>query len=179
MNLIGKKVLLRELRSEDMELLNNLINNPEIENAVVGWSKPVTMNEQNDWFNNLKNDTSIRYAICNIENEAIAIGTAIIRAIDWKNRSACFDIKINQENSGKGIGTDTITTLLKYCFEELNLNRIAVNILDYNLASQRLFTKCGFQLEGEQRKAIFKNNKYNNLLLYSILREDYFRERNR
>lgn len=178
MNLIGKNILLRELRNNDMELLNNLINNPEIEHMVVGWSKPVTMSEQNSWFNNLTNDSNIRYAICLQENQNNAIGTAIISKLDWKNRCASFDIKIDPNNHGKGYGTETIKLLLKYSFEELNLHRISVSILDYNTKSQQLFEKNGFILEGRKRQAIFKNNKYNDLLIYSILSEEYLSERN-
>lgn len=63
--------------------------------------------------------------------------------------------------------------VLKYAFEELNMNRIEANILEYNQASIALFEKCGFTMEGRRRKKVFKNNKYNDILEYSILKEEY------
>jgi len=176
MNLMGNKVYLRALSKADMPFLNDLINDEDIENMIVGWSKPVNMEEQYLWFENLKNDSNIRFAICKKTSQDEAIGTVIVSKIDWKNSSASIDIKLSQNVAGSGIGTDTIRTILKYVFNELNLNRVYVNILDYNLASQKVFQKCGFKLEGEQKQAIFKKGKYHNLLLYAILREEFCNE---
>ena len=42
MYLKGKKVLLRSLEQEDIEMLRNLSNSPDFENVVVGWSFPIS-----------------------------------------------------------------------------------------------------------------------------------------
>lgn len=178
MNLIGKKVLLRELRESDMPVFNNLMNSSDVEQFVVGWSKPVTMAEQVSWFQNLKNDDSIRYTISNIEDNEV-LGTLIISKIDWKNRCCGLDIKLTSNSRGKGIGNESIGLAIDYIFNELGLNRIGVSILDSNIPSQKLFKKNGFIEEGKMRKAIFKNGKYNNLLIFSLLKEDFLNERNR
>ena len=172
MNLVGNKVTLRALQIEDMKIFNDMINDSEIEKMVVGWSKPVTIDEQEKWFNNLNSDSNIRYAIA--VND-YAIGSATIRNIDWKNRSASFDIKILLEHGGQGYGKESIKLLLDYCFNQLNLNRISVNILEFNEISQKLFRSCGFQQEGVQREAVFKEGKYNSLLIFSILRDEYIK----
>ena len=178
MNLIGKKVLLRELRDTDMPLLNKLINSPNIEKYIVGWSKPVTMSEQISWFQNLKSDANIRYIISD-KDDNNSYGTGIISRIDNKNRTCSIDIKIDEDCHNNGYGKETISLLINYIFNELNLNRIAVNILDYNIGSQKIFEANGFIKEGEQRQAIYKNGKYNNLFIYALTKEDYLSERNR
>ena len=71
-----------------------------------------------------------------------------------------------------GYGTETIRLLKKYIFEELNMNRIYLNILEENISSRKLFEKMGFIQEGVQREAVFKNGKYNNLIMYSLLKEE-------
>ena len=53
------------------------------------------------------------------------------------------------------------------------MNRIYLNILEENISSRKLFEKMGFIQEGVQREAVFKNGKYNNLIMYSLLKEDY------
>lgn len=113
------------------------------------------------------------------ENPKISYGTAIISRIDWKNRSSSIDVKLLEEFQGKGYGYETLILLTKYIFEELNMNRIFVNILEYNECSMSLFEKIGFVREGIQRKAIYKNGKYNNLIMYSMLKEEYQNEGNR
>lgn len=179
MNLIGKKLILRELKESDMKLLNDMINDSNIENNIVGWSKPVTMAEQISWYQNLKNDLNIRYIISDIDNTESAFGTGIISKIDNKNRSCSIDIKIAKEYQGKGYGKETIAILCDYIFNELNLNRIYVNILEYNKGSQKIFESNGFKKEGEQRQAIYKNGKYNDLFIYGLIKEDYLSDRNR
>ena len=178
MNLIGNKVMLREIKESDMNLFNKLINSSNVEQFVVGWSKPVTMGEQNAWFQGLKNDNNIRYSIVNV-NDSELYGTLIISKIDWKNRTCGLDIKLSDESRGKGIGTESVTLAVDYIFEQLNLNRVEVKILDYNVASQRIFEKLGFVKEGILRDSIFKNGKYNDLFVYGLLKKDYLNERNR
>lgn len=179
MNLIGKKVLLREVREGDMEIFNEMINSPTIEANVVGWSKPVTIYEQNEWYKNIQNDSSvIRYSVCEA-NEGVLCGTAIISRIDWKNRVCSIDIKLCENAQGKGYGTETIALLKEYIFNELNLNRIEVKILETNIGSQKLFQKSGFVREGVLRRAVYKKGNYINLFLYSYLKEEYLYEGNR
>ena len=60
-----------------------------------------------------------------------------------------------------------------YIANELNVNRICAEVLDYNIPSNSLFKSCGFVLEGTKRNAIYKKGKYNSLNLYSILKEEY------
>ena len=47
-------------------------------------------------------------------------------------------------------------TVMKYCFEELNLNRIDGSIIEYNVPSQKLYiNKCGWTVEGTKRQSVF------------------------
>lgn len=178
MNLIGKKIMLRELKEEDMHLLNCLINNPKIEMNVLGWSKPVTMEEQNAWFKKLNSDNNIRYAISDLKGEDV-FGTGIISRIDWKNQNCSLDIKISDEYQQKGYGNETISLLIEYAFNELNMHSISIKILDYNFASQKLFEKNGFKKVGVLRKKIYKMGKFNDVFIYDLLKEEYINERNR
>ena len=177
MNLIGKRVLLRELRESDMELLNSLMNDSEINSNIIGWSKPVTMSDQITWFKSLNNDQNVRYAITDKDSEVVC-GTGIISRIDWKNSNCSIDIKLDPNCQNKGYGTETIKLLVKYAFDELNMNTIIVKILDYNLASQKIFEKNGFKKAGVLRKNVFKKGKYNDIYIYDITKEDYLNERN-
>lgn len=178
MNLMGDRVCLRNIEDADKDFLKELLNDEQISKNVVGWSKPISSTEHNLWFNNLKNDLNFRYMIADKLIVEKVYGTAIISKIDWKNRSCSIDIKLSRNAQGNGYGTDAVQLLIKYIFEELNMNRIFVNILEYNIQSQGLFEKIGFIKEGIQRKAIFKNGKYNNLIIYSLLKEEYMNEGN-
>ena len=50
----------------------------------------------------------------------------------------------NRDYWDKGYGTDAISTLVNYIFQQTNLNRIYLKTLDSNTRAQKCFEKCGF-----------------------------------
>ena len=178
MNLVHDLIVLRAVEKEDLEVIRNIANDSEIENMVVGWGIPISKTQQEEWYDNIKkNNNKITYAI---EYNGDIIGVSMITNIDWKNRNAEIGIKLinNTDYRGKGIATDVVKMMLNYSFKELGFNRIGANILQYNIPSQKLFQKCGFVLEGTKRKCIYKNNKFNDLYMYGILKEEFLGENN-
>lgn len=173
MNIYGEKVILRALEPRDMQYLLDMINDPEIERMVVGWSFPISEKQQMDWYNRIITDNSnFRFAI-DYENKFIGIST--LTNIDWKNRNAYHGIKLlNSAPKGIGLGTDAVYATMKYAFEELQLNRLCGSILEYNIPSLKLYAKCGWKLEGTYRKNVFKNNAYHDEYPTAILIEEYF-----
>ncbi len=178
MRILGKKIMLRELKEGDMPFLNELANNPDIAQNVVGWSKPVTLLEQMQWYQNLGSDNSIRFSIVNIEDNEL-YGALVIDNIDWKNRKCGLGIKLAEKSRGKGIGSESTVLALKYIFDELNLNRISVSVLGFNIPSQKIFKKNNFTQEGVLREAVFKNGQYHDLHTFSLLKREYLDARNR
>lgn len=173
MNIINEDIVLRAIELDDAQLLKDLINDPEIEKMVVGWSFPVSTHRQINWINNLNNDNNVRFVI-DVKNVG-AVGVVSLTKIDFKNGTATINIKIKKDVSirKKGIGYKSIMMLLNYAFNQLNLNCLVANILNYNIASQKLFKKCGFKFEGTLRERIFKNGGYQDLLSFSLLRSEY------
>lgn len=174
MNIYGKIVKLRTLEMEDMEILREIINDPEVERLIGGWSFPVSKKEQEDWYNTIYRDKkNLRFAI-ETEEDGI-IGMADLRNIDWKNKTAFHGMKIgNKDYRGKGYGTDVVMAIMRYAFCELGLNRLDGSMLDYNIPSQKLYiNKCGWTIEGKKRQHIYKNNKFHDQLIVGILKEEY------
>ncbi|MGM0889314.1 MAG: GNAT family N-acetyltransferase [Bacillota bacterium] len=173
MNILDNNIILRAIEIEDMQLLKDMINDPQIEKMVVGWSFPVSASQQLNWINSLGNDKSnIRFII---ELDSLGpVGLASLSNIDFKNDTATINIKLKNDDGlkQKGLGYKVITLMIDYAFNQLNLNCLIASILKYNAASQKLFEKCGFSLEGTLRNRVFKNGAYQDLLSYSLLRSD-------
>ncbi|MCC5909796.1 MAG: GNAT family N-acetyltransferase [Clostridiaceae bacterium] len=89
------------------------------------------------------NQNNIRLVIETEEDGPV--GLAVIVNIDWKNRVGTYGIKIgNKSFRAKGIGTDATMTINRYAFDELQLNRIESDFIDYNEVSKGLyFNKLG------------------------------------
>ncbi|MDY0143717.1 MAG: GNAT family protein [Bacteroidales bacterium] len=174
MNIYGQKVVLRALELEDMQFLQEMLNDPEMERMVIGWSFPTSKKQQLMWYENIVNDKlNHRFAI-SYDNKFVGVST--LTKIDWKNRSANHGIKLHSSTpKGIGIATDAIYATMKYAFEELQLNRLGGSFLDYNIASQKLYEKCGWKKEGVYRQSIFKNNAYHDEYPTAILKGDYLK----
>lgn len=174
MELRGKKVVLRAVEREDIEMLRELTNSPEFETMIVGWSFPVSKKEQEEWFDRCKNcNDVIRYTITTELDGAV--GMIGLKDIDWKNGVASgLGMRIaKKELRTKGLATDAWMTLMRYAFEELRLNRINGSALDYNKISLHVCEKVGFKIEGVQRQAVYKNGRYVDLIIMGCLKNDY------
>ena len=170
MILTDNKVLLRAIEKTDAPMLCEMINDPEIESMVVGFSYPVSSSQQEKWIDSLSSDKTIRYAI---EADNKFVGTASLTNLDMKNRTANMNIKLMNTARGYGYASRGLKLLISYCFDELNLNCLTASILDYNSASQHLFEKSGFNQEGRLRQRVFKKGKYHDLLVYSLTKDDF------
>lgn len=174
MNIFGKIVVLRAMELEDCELVRGMLNDPEIENLVTGWGFPVSRYAQNQWFQNHYNDpNNWRFVIETVENGAIGIAT--LTDIDWKNRSAFHGMKLaSKEIRSKGIGTDTVMAIMRYAFDELQLNRLDGSWFSDNIASINMYKKCGWMEEGVRRQYFYKRGSWHDLVLSGILAEEYY-----
>lgn len=172
MNIYGKSVVLRAFELRDMELLREMMNDPSIEQMVVGWAWPISEFSQEQWFRQLSNNgKDFRFII---EYEGKAVGSTSLTDVDWKNRKAYTGIKLHSSSpKQKGIGTDAVMALQRYAFDQLQLQRLEGSWLDYNKPSENLYLKCGWVIEGIQRQAIYKDGKYHDLKVVGLLREDY------
>ena len=173
MNIHGKKVVLRAIEKEDSELIRAMFNDCEIEKNVIGWSFPLSKYAQERWLEHHYNDVDHRFIIENKDREAVGIAT--LTDIDWKNRKAFHGIKIaNVDERHKGIGTDTVMAIMRYAFDELQLNRLDGRWFEDNIASRNMYMKCGWKEEGIRRDYIYKGGQYRNVVETGILAEDYY-----
>lgn len=174
MNIYGKKVMLRAIEFEDGEMIRRMFNDPDIENLVGGWAFPVSKFAQDKWLENHYNDKdNYRFIIDTKEDGAVGIAT--LTDIDWKNRIAFHGMKLEKkENRSKGIGTDTVMAIMRFAFDELQMNRLDGAWFDFNIPSKNMYMKCGWKEEGIRRKYIYKRGEYRDLTLSGILASEYY-----
>lgn len=175
MILKGKKVTLRAIEESDLEILRELMNDPDVEKMTAGRNFPVSSFEQRKWFEiNGKSTDKLLRLVIETEKDG-AVGTVCIGDFDWINRVAHrTDIKIMESRvTESGIAVDAMNTLFKYAFDVLNLNRVEGSVLDYNKPAIAMAKMIGYEFEGTQRQAVYKNGEYHDLILLSMLRDDY------
>ena len=167
---------LRELARDDVKTINLWRRDSEL---IAGLGAPYRfINEEVDfsWFDSyMKNRNScIRCVICDTDNEERPIGLITLANINYINRSAELHIMIGEkENQGKGVGTFAVMTIIKHAFDDLNLQRVELGVLESNEIAVKLYKKCGFVQEGVKRKSNYKNGKYENMIIMSVLKENF------
>lgn len=173
MILKGKKVILRPIEQDDIEFIRGLINDPWIEEKIVGWSLPLSKKDQELWYTNFHNtQNQIRYII-ESPDEGV-VGLTGLTEIDYKNGVATTaGIRVKRELQSKGIATDAYMTMFRFAFSELRLHRINTSALVENVASLRLMEKVGCKREGIQREAVFKGGKFHDVYTLACLKSDY------
>ena len=139
----GKRIYLRPMELSDMEGYQTMLNDESISANVVGWSFPVSREEQETWYHKAVSDQrNKRFSIVLKENDEL-VGMLTLSTIDWHNRSATHGIKLLPScPKGKGIGTDAVITLMKYAFEEVNLNRLDGSWIEYNIIKSLEIIEC-------------------------------------
>lgn len=174
MNINGKYVTLRSIEKTDLELMKNMLNDAYIEDKVIGWSFPVSTFQQEKWYEeNISNLNNLRFIIDTPDYGPVGLVTLI--NIDWKNRCADHGIKLaNADFRGKNIGRDAVMAIMRYAFDELQMHRLDSCRFEDNVASERLYTKCGWKVEGCKRQCIYKKGSYRDLILTGILASEYY-----
>lgn len=171
MQLVNQNVKLRPIVSTDASVLMELNNNELIKKFVVGHPQIVNMEEQLKWMEKISYEhDKKRFAI---DYKGKPVGTVIISNIDEINRTATMNIKILPNSHGKGIGTKALELGCKYAFQYLQMYCLVAHILNYNLASQKIFRKIGFQKDGVFRSRIIKNGERCDLVVYSLLKSEF------
>ncbi len=173
MNIKGKIVTLRQMSLADMPMICDIFNDPELENLVVGWAFPLSIEQQKQWFEkNIGDNRNFRFVIETPEDGAVGIATLV--ELDWKNRRAAHGIKLaNKERRSKGIGTDAVMAIMRYAFDELGLHRLDGAWFDFNIASKAMYTKCGWKVEGVRKEYVFKGGEWRDLTVVGVLESDY------
>lgn len=166
-------IRLRPLEIADSKIFVEYLNNEEVKEFLSSYY-PINSFLEEEWIK--RNAINHNNIVLGIEYEGKLIGTAGFHSIDWIARSAEFGIAIYNPNFwNKGIGTIVTKLMLKYGFEYLNLNRIWLRVFENNPRAIHVYEKCGFIQEGRQRQGRYYKGHYWDVILMSILSDEYWR----
>ncbi|MHA2006838.1 MAG: GNAT family N-acetyltransferase [Promethearchaeota archaeon] len=174
----GDRVTLGPIKREYIESYLKWFNDPEISQFVNAF-RPLTRMMEEDWIENLKRRHDTIYFAITISEEDLEeklIGNCSLHDIDWKNRVCRVGIMIGEkEYQSRGYGTEAMELLLDYGFWTVNLNRIQLHVYDFNVRAINSYNKIGFIEEGRMRQAQFKNGKYYDIIIMSILQDEWLK----
>jgi RimJ/RimL family protein N-acetyltransferase len=172
MNLFkGKQVKLTTLREEDIPVIEKWYNDM---NFLRHFDKLIAVPRDCTYIGNFikemnnANDEFI-FAIRSLEDDKL-IGVTGFENIQWNNRVATIFIGIGENGyRGKGIGKEAMSLTIDYAFNELNLHKLQLTVLQYNTAAIGLYESLGFIKEGVFREFILRDKTRYDLINYGII----------
>lgn len=170
----GKYITLRAYKPEDVEIALKLINTMSIKVMLEGVNAfPFSIENQRQFIQSAMESRGPLYNFA-IEEKSTGeyIGGCGINSYDAKNRTVVIGMWIAEKCHGKGYGSDTLRTLCKFIFDELNIHKIDLNYFSFNEKGRRCYDSVGFKEEGVRRKELFRFGEYHDIIEMGLFRDE-------
>ena len=169
---MGDLVTLRPVVEDDLSWLASLRNGPEASGVYQwhGWSDPQRRRR--------------RWAESGLLGEdggtlIVLHGTDRAGDVSWRRVktgptafSWAIGIGLAPEFRSRGYGTEAQRLLVHYLFAHTQVNRIEATTEITNVAEQRALEKAGFTREGILRGSTFRQGRWHDQVMYSVLRDE-------
>jgi RimJ/RimL family protein N-acetyltransferase len=166
------QVSLRPVLEEDLTWLTGQRNDPDTAGLHEwhGWHDPHV--ERRQWAeSSLLGDSGGTLIAWHGTDRAGAISWRKVRtgptAFSW-----AIGIGLVPQLRGRGIGSQAHRLLARYLFAHTQVNRIEATTEVTNVAEQRALEKSGFTREGVVRGSTFRQGRWHDQVLYSVLRDE-------
>jgi len=171
---IDIQICLQVIEIADLEKIYLWKNNFELSSLIMSHPLPVSIHQLHEWFERNQADRNqVLFGIYLLNNSQI-VGIVRLMFIDWISSHAELGIYIGEDKMrNQGIGKESMKLILQYAFKKLNLSRIYLRVLEGNNGVIRLYQSLGFAQEGILRRHYWVNGKYENVLIFGILRSEY------
>jgi len=163
-------VCLRAVRLDDLDILYKAINNPDLVKHNASYSI-IHETEHLKWFERLISDKTKAFFMIDFENHPV--GSAQLIDIHPVHKNAEITIRLFEENNfGKQIGSQALSILCDYGFNNLNLHRLWLRVFHDNERAIRVYKKNGFNEEGLMKEAAFIQGVFKHVLIMGKIRND-------
>ena len=170
----GHLIDLRALEPEDMPLLVEWRNSPEVYNYYYYGCEPISLFAQKRWFEQWASRTDEKLFMITLKDRT-PIGTIGMVKIDLRSRKAEGGRLLlgKLEWREQGYGAEAQYLLFKYAFEHLNLHKIYVEVFKFHTAIISLHKKFGMTQAGLLKEHVFRNGQYEDIIIMELFREDF------
>ncbi|PIP63514.1 GNAT family N-acetyltransferase [Candidatus Roizmanbacteria bacterium CG_4_9_14_3_um_filter_33_18] len=157
----SKRIILRFTENKDIDFVIKTESNPHNAPFIVPWTKQ----QHKDAFLN----KDILHLIVDDKLTNKSVGYVILAGLKNPNHSIEF-MRIVITKKKKGYGQETIGLIKKIAFEKFKAHRLWLDVKVKNHIAQRLYESQGFIKEGVLRECLLSNNKYDSLVIMSLLK---------
>jgi [ribosomal protein S5]-alanine N-acetyltransferase len=162
---------LRPWTINDLDQLVEFANNKKIaKNMTDQFPHPYTPEKGKAFIEYAMKGDPIHIFTIEVDGKA-AGGIGIHQQTDIHRKNAELGYWLAEPYWGKGIVTGAIKEIVKYGFENFDIDRIFARPFGTNAGSQKVLEKSGFILEARLKNTLFKDDEYLDELVYAIRRK--------
>lgn len=160
---------LRKITPNDIDALVKYANNPKVHLYTSDkFPYPYLKEHAKLFIDFATNNPMADILVIDVDGEFVG-GCGIHFKEDLQCKNAELGYWIAEPFWGKGIMTSVIKQRTEDAFIKHKIHRLYASVFDENIASQKALLNCGFTLEAVLKQAIYKNNKYHDDFIFSLL----------
>jgi len=161
---------IRDWRVGDEASLVRHANNHKVwQNLRDAFPHPYTTADAEDWVRKASGDDPMTSFAIEVDGEAVG-GIGLVPQTDIFRRSAEIGYWLSEHYWGRGIVTEAVRAFAEWAFANFDLCRLYAGVFEWNPASARVLEKAGFEFEGRMKKAVIKEGRTGDELIYAITR---------
>ena len=172
---ISEDLELRNLRKPDDVIIFNAIDQNRI--FLRKWlpfiDQTRKVKDTAAFVRSIVDDVERRQEIFTIWMKGDFAGLVGLKEIDYLNRKLEIGYWMVEKYTGKGIMTKSVERILKFVFEEMEINRVQIKCGVGNLKSSAIPKRLNFELEGIEREGERHSLKFIDLEIYSLLKSEW------
>ncbi len=171
--LTGERIDLAALRRADLDALARWWDDADVTHFLEMGLRP-TREKDIEAFWRMASESEDNVAFAIRAKDGRVVGTCGLYAISWVCRRAQFNILIGEKDVwDKGYGTEAAKLILHYAFDKLNLESVQLGVNADNQRAIASYKRVGFVAEGVRRRFIYRNGRYYDMAVFSVLRDEY------
>lgn len=171
------RLLLRAISAGDAEHIQQALNDTKVSEQLSYTPHPYTIEMAETWVKNVNfgmdRGNCCYWTICEKSTNSFVGSVGLSLFPDQDNAELHYWLA--SPFWGKGYCTESCKRVISYVFEELKAYRLQVTHRKNNDASKSVIAKCGFIMEGELRGSLKRFGKYENVIYYGLIRDEYFK----
>jgi len=169
------RLILRQVTKDDAESILEYLSDKDVMKhyGLEPFKSTDEALDEISWYQSIfEKKTGIRWGITLKGQERVIGSCGFLNIVPQHCRSE-VGFELSKEYWGKGIASEAFEAVIKYGFEKLNLQRIQALIEPPNISSKKLVERKGFIKEGLLRNYEFTCGRFDDLLMYALLKQDF------
>jgi len=126
-----------------------------------------SLDETREWF--IKNNPLFFIIFINDQK----IGYFRTSNLSHTNKNIYIGADIHKDYRGKGYSKKAYKKFIPYIIEKYNLHKINLEVLSTNKIAINLYLSLGFKIDGIKREEVFRDNKFIDSIVMSLLKKDW------